>query len=92
MKKCHSIRTKKKLTFFLLVWYAYWLCPCKMLLWKAGKIERDFENMKWHVKMPFDLEKKRTDIFPSFGVSLCALSLQNAAFERQARSKLTLKK
>ena len=43
----------------------------KCCSWKAGKIERDFEKMKWHVKMhekmPFN-QRKRSDIFAPFGV------------------------
>ena len=52
--------------------------------------------MKWHVKIHKKncrwIREKRTQIFPPFGVPLCALDLQNAAFGRQARSKETLKK
>ena len=51
--------------------------------------------MKWHVKMHEKnavlLEKKRSDIFPPFGVPLCALDLQNAAFATKAKLKKTLK-
>ena len=39
---------------------------------KAGKIEREFKKIKSHIKMQLKsairLEKKRTDIFPVFGV------------------------
>ena len=38
------------------------------------------------------LEKKRSDIFPPFGVPLCALDLQNTAFATEAKLKKTLKK
>ena len=37
-------------------------------------------------------ERKRTDIFPSFGVPLCALDLQNAAFAMEVKLKKSLKK
>ena len=37
-------------------------------------------------------ERKRSDIFPPFGVPLCALYLQNAAFETEVKLKKTLKK
>ena len=36
--------------------------------------------------------RKRRDIFPPFGVPLCALYLQNAAFETEVKLKKTLKK
>ena len=38
------------------------------------------------------LEKKRSDIFPPFGVPLCALDLQNPAFATEVKLKKTLKK
>ena len=38
------------------------------------------------------LERKRIDIFPLFGVPLCALDLQNAAFATEVKLKKTLKK
>ena len=38
------------------------------------------------------LEKKRCDIFPSLGVPLCALDLQNAAFATKGKLKKSLKK
>ena len=38
------------------------------------------------------LEKKRSDIFPPFGVPLCALDLQNAAFAMKGKFKRSLKK
>ena len=38
------------------------------------------------------LERKRSDIFPPFGVPLCALDLQNAAFATKGKLKKTLKK
>ena len=38
------------------------------------------------------LEKKRCDIFPSLGVPLCALDLQNAAFATEVKLKKTEKK
>ena len=38
------------------------------------------------------LEKKRSDIFPSLRVPLCALDLQNAAFATKVKLKMTLKK
>ena len=38
------------------------------------------------------LERKRSDIFPSFRVPLCALDLQNAAFATKVKLKKTLKK
>ena len=59
------------------------------------KIEKDFEKMKWHVKIHekcHSIRKKRTDIFPPFGVPLCALDLQNAAFATATKLKKTLKK
>ena len=37
-------------------------------------------------------ERKRSDIFPSLGVPLCALDLQNAAFATEVKLKKTLKK
>ena len=37
-------------------------------------------------------ERKRSDIFPPFGVPLCALDLQNAAFATDVKLKKTLKK
>ena len=36
-------------------------------------------------------ERKRSDIFPSLGVPLCALDLQNAAFGTEVKLKETLK-
>ena len=42
--------------------------------------------------MPFDSRKKGTDIFPSLGVPLCTLALQNAAFRFQTNSKGSWKK
>ena len=38
------------------------------------------------------LEKKRCDIFPSLGVPLCALDLQNAAFATKGKLKKSYKK
>ena len=38
------------------------------------------------------LERKRCDIFPPFGVPLCALDLQNAAFATKGKLKKSLKK
>ena len=38
------------------------------------------------------LEKKRSDIFPPFGVPLCALDLQNAAFATKGKLKKSFKK
>ena len=38
------------------------------------------------------IRQKRSDIFAPFGVLLCTLSLQNAAFGSDAKSKGTLKK
>ena len=35
---------------------------------------------------------QKSDIFPPFGVPLCALYLQNAAFETEVKLKKTLKK
>ena len=32
-------------------------------------------------------ERKRSDIFPPFGVPLCALNLQNAAFAKKGKLK-----
>ena len=62
----------------------------------GSKIEKEFKKMKWHIKihakMPFLSERKRGDIFPPFGVPLCALDLQNAAFAMEAKIKKTLKK
>ena len=67
------------------------LSIAKWCSWKAGKIETDFEKMKWHVKMheknAARIEKKRNDIFPPLGVALCTLALPNAALGRQAQSK-----
>ena len=37
------------------------------------------------------LEKKRSDIFPPFGVPLCAVDLQNAAFATKEKLKKSLK-
>ena len=37
-------------------------------------------------------ERKRSDILPPLGVPLCALDLQNAAFETEVKLKKTLKK
>ena len=37
-------------------------------------------------------EIKRSDIFPPFGVPLCALDLQNAAFGTKGKLKKSLKK
>ena len=37
-------------------------------------------------------ERKRSDIFPSLGVHLCALDLQNAAFATEVKLKKSLKK
>ena len=37
------------------------------------------------------LERKRCDIFPPFGVPLCALDLQNNAFSTEVKLKKTLK-
>ena len=37
-------------------------------------------------------ERKRSDIFPPFGVPLCALDLQNAAFATKGKLKKGLKK
>ena len=37
-------------------------------------------------------EIKRSDIFPPFGVPLCALDLQNAAFATKGKLKKSLKK
>ena len=36
-------------------------------------------------------ERKRSDIFPFLGVPLCALDLQNAAFETEVKLKKSLK-
>ena len=38
------------------------------------------------------LERKRSEIFPPFGVPLCALDLQNAAFATKVKLKKTEKK
>ena len=38
------------------------------------------------------LERKKSDIFPPFGVPLCALELQNAAFATKIKLKKSLKK
>ena len=38
------------------------------------------------------ITKERRDIFAPFGVPLCALSLQDAAFGRQGKWKGTVKK
>ena len=37
-------------------------------------------------------ERKRSDIFPPFEVTLCALDLQNAAFATKGKLKKSLKK
>ena len=37
-------------------------------------------------------DRKRNDIFPPFGVPLCALDLQNAGFATEVKLKKTLKK
>ena len=37
-------------------------------------------------------ERKRSDIFPPFGVPLCAPDLQNAAFAMKGKLKKSLKK
>ena len=37
-------------------------------------------------------ERKRSDIFPPFGVPLCTLELQNAAFATKGKLKNSLKK
>ena len=37
-------------------------------------------------------ERKRSDIFPPFGVPLCALNLQNTAFATKGKLKKSLKK
>ena len=37
-------------------------------------------------------ERKRSDIFPTLGVPLCALDLQNAAFATEVKLKKTLEK
>ena len=37
-------------------------------------------------------ERKRSDIFPPFGVPLCALDLQNAAFATKGKLKKSFKK
>ena len=42
--------------------------------------------------MPFFLEKKRSDIFPPFGVPICALDFQNAAFATEAKLKKDFEK
>ena len=66
----------------------------KCWFWNCGKNERDFEKLKWqvkmHVKMTFDYRKK-SDIFPPLRVPLCALSLQNDGFGTAEKSKGTLK-
>ena len=62
----------------------------------GSKIEKDFEKMKWqvkiHEKMPFDSRTKELTFFLLLGVPLCTLALQNAAFGRQTKSKESLKK
>ena len=60
----------------------------KCCFWKRGKIEKDFEIIKTHVKM----FEKRRDIFHPLGVPLCTLSLQIAAFGREAKAKQTFEK
>ena len=37
-------------------------------------------------------ERKRSDIFPPFGVPLCTLDLQNAALATKGKLKKSLKK
>ena len=37
-------------------------------------------------------ERKKSDILPPFGVPLCALDLQNAAFATKIKLKKSLKK
>ena len=60
----------------------------KCCFWKA---ERSKETLKMHEKNAVPLEKKRSDIFPSLGLPLCALALQNAGFGTAKKSKGTLK-
>ena len=44
--------------------------PTKCCFWKGGKFKRDFEKMKWQVKMrekmPFDWRKKEVTFFSRF--------------------------
>ena len=42
-------------------------------------------------KNAVSIEKKRSDIFPPLGVPICALDLQNAAFETEVKLKKSLK-
>ena len=60
-----------------------------------GKLKKSLKNemaRKNTCKNAVLLEKKRSDIFPPFGVPLCALDLQNAAFAIKGKLKKTLKK
>ena len=71
MQKCHLIQEKRNRHFSSFGGTPMHLSLTKCCFWMADKIERDFEKMKWQVKMhenlPFPLEKKRSDIFPPFG-------------------------
>ena len=62
----------------------------------GSKIEKDFETKemacKNTCKNAYSSERKRSDIFPPFGVPLCALDLQNAAFATEKTLKKGLKK
>ena len=60
-----------------------------------GKLKRSLKNKmarKNTWKNAVLSERKRSDIFPPFGVPLCALDLQNAAFSTKGKLKKSLKK
>ena len=60
-----------------------------------GKLKKTLKNemaRKNTCKNAVFIRKKRSDIFPPFGVPLCALDLQNPAFATEVKLKKTLKK
>ena len=80
---------------------SFWGTPMRSRLAKCcfcngRKIEKDFEKKEMACKNTWKnavlSERKRSDIFPPFGVPLCALDLQNAAFATDVKLKKTLKK
>ena len=50
-KKCHSITEKKKCHFSSFGGTPMRFRLAKCLFWNGGKMKKDFEKMKWHVKM-----------------------------------------
>ena len=56
----------------------------KCWFWKEGKIEKELEKRKWHIKihekMPFDLKKKKKRHFCSFGGTPMHFSLAKCWF------------